>query len=337
MRNFLIKSCLALTPRSISHRLAGEFVPVFMLHRLVDSNGERDGVMIDLLAQYLEYIRKHRYQPVSLQALFDCINREEPLPERAVAFTMDDGFADQFEYISPVFTQYDVPLTCFVIIDFLEGKLWPWDDQVKYIFNKTGASNFSVRLPDETEFESELLQDKSRDSQRRRLLRMLKEQDQSNIYEWLDDLYRAAELDVPGSIPNEFAPASWEQADRFVQSGHAVAAHTRTHRILSRLSDAEAYDEIIGSYEFLKNRLAGSADTFAYPTGQLSDFGQREMDIIKASPISGAVSTVSDALRPGYPLQAVPRFSLPDNMTDFLQYLSFFEVVKNKIRGIGPT
>ena len=336
MHSRLIKSCLSVTPQSISRWLAGDFVPVFMLHRLVDGHGERDTDKMSLLRHYLEYIRKNHYQPISLQELFDYLSHDEPLPERAVVFTVDDGFADQFEYISPVFSEYDVPLTCFVITDFLEGKLWPWDDQVKYIFYNTRTSNISVRLPDEKVFKAEIANNKSRVVARLRLIEMLKMQNQTHLYKWLDSLYKAAEMDIPESIPQEFSPASWGQANQFVRSGHAIAAHTKTHRILSQLNDAEAYDEIIGSYKFLKTRVVDCADTFAYPTGRISDFGQREMDIIKSSSISGSVTTESDAARPGYPLEAVPRFSLPDNMTDFLQTLSFIEVLKNKIRGIGP-
>jgi len=54
------------------------------------------------------------------------------------------------------------------------------------------------------------------------------------------------------------------------------------------------------------------------------------------SPIIGAVSTVSDSVRKGYMLEALPRFGLPNNMGDFLQYLSFIEVFKNKVRKTGP-
>jgi peptidoglycan/xylan/chitin deacetylase (PgdA/CDA1 family) len=335
MRNLLIKSCLYLTPQSISHRLAGEFVPVFMLHRVADSQGEYDDCKISQLNDYLEYIRKHHYQPISLQKLFDYLISDQPLPKRAVVFTMDDGFEDQFECLSPVFTRYDVPLTCFVITDFLQRKLWPWDDQVKYIFYYTKLSSFSVRLPDETIFKVEVDNDDNRVIQRRRLIEQLKAQNQTHMYKWLHTLYQAAQLDTPATIPDEFAPASWEQVNQFVRTGHAVAPHSKTHRILSRLDDVEVLDEIIGSYEFLKTRVE-CADIFAYPTGQSSDFGNREKDIIKSSPMSGSVTTVIDAARPGYPLEAVPRFSLPDNMGDFLQTLSFIEVLKNKVRGIGP-
>ena len=292
--------------------------------------------MVNLLCDYLEYIRKHRYKPISLQELFDYFGHDEPLPERAVVFTMDDGFADQFEYVSPVFTRYDIPLTCFVITEFLEGKLWPWDDQVRYIFDNTKLMSFSLRLPDEDAFTANFTLDQGRTLERHRLIAILKAQTQSSIYEWLKNLYTAAEVDMLEGIPQEYTPASWNQAREFVKKGHAIAAHSKSHRILTRLNNDEALDEIIGSYEFLKTRVEDCADTFAYPTGRLGDFGRREMDIIKSSPITGSVTTYADAARPGYPLEAVPRFSLPDNMTDFLQTLSFIEVLKNKARKIGP-
>jgi len=336
MRDQLIKTCLSLTPQVVARRLSGDFVPIFMMHRAVDDSGEYNGSEIKRLEQYLEYIRKHRYQPISLQSLFSSLAHGEALPSRAVVFTVDDGFADQFEFIAPVFTRYDVPATCFVITDFLDGKLWPWDDQVKYVFSQTRSSRFSVCLTNEKVFDADISGEKSRERERHRLIQLLKAQDQASLYDWLEKLYSAAEVDVPTDVPLAFSPASWDQVRQFVRDGHDVAAHTRTHRILSRLSDAEAYDEIVGSYEILKNRVADCADTFAYPTGRASDFGQREMAIIKASPISGSVTTESDAARRGYQVEAVPRFSLPDNMTDFLQYLSFIEVLKNRLRKIGP-
>ena len=52
------------------------------------------------------------------------------------------------------------------------------------------------------------------------------------------------------------------------------------------------------------------------------------------SPIIGAVSTIPDAVRRGYRIEALPRFGLPDNMSAFLQYISFIEGLKNKVRKI---
>jgi len=263
------------------------------------------------------------------------IVKGEPLPKKCVAFTVDDGFADQFELLAPIFSQYDIPLTCFVITGLLDGILWPWDDQVKYIITTTKIKSFSVNLPDGEQFCYNL--DQIRDAASIDSLRFkLKNQDQTHLYDWLHNLYNVAEVEIPIQPPIQYRAGSWEQANAAVRSGHSIAAHTKTHRILSRLNDTEASEEIIGSYQHLKSRVPESGDIFAYPTGRPIDFGVREEKIIMNSPIIGAVSTVSDSVRKGYMLEALPRFGLPNNMGDFLQYLSFIEVFKNKVRKIEP-
>jgi peptidoglycan/xylan/chitin deacetylase (PgdA/CDA1 family) len=335
LSEIVIKALLSMTPGKICNKLSGEFTPIFMLHRIVNNYGDVDKNQIQLLHNYLSYIRKHNYQPISISDLFKSIKNDQRLPLNRVVFTADDGFADQLEILGKVFSEYDVPLTCFVITDFLDGKLWPWDDQVKYVLSSTNLKSFSLKLPNNEPFYCDFTVDKPqkiKDCLRSRL----KGQNQSNIYNWLQTMYLTAEVDNPAKAPEIYKPASWSQANAFIKSGHAIAPHTKTHRILSQLSDEESKDEIIGSYQYLKTRVPGCIDIFAYPTGRSTDFGEREQRIIRNSEMSGAVTTIPDAVRPGYRIEALPRYSIPGKMKDFLQCLSFIEVLKNKVRNIGP-
>lgn len=335
MLELIIKTILSMTPAALSRKFPGEFVPVFMLHRIIDSNCELDMTQANLLRRYLEYIRKNNYYPIALEDLFMCIAKGGPLPEKSVSFTVDDGFADQFELLAPIFSEYDIPLTCFVITGLLDGILWPWDDQIKYVLSTTRLKSFTLNLLEGDVFTCNLAEgnlDELVDNLRFRL----KAQNQTHLYDWLQILYTTAEVEIPVKPPPQYRAGSWEQANEFVRNGHAVAPHTRTHRILSRLSDSEVGEEIIGSQQYLKTKVPGSVDIFAYPTGRLVDFGEREQNIVMDSPMMGAVSAVADAVRSGCRIDALPRFGLPNNMGDFLQYLSFIEVLKNKLRGMGP-
>ncbi|MDB4582902.1 polysaccharide deacetylase family protein [Draconibacterium sp.] len=333
MRDQLIKACASIIPQALSNVLVGEFVPVFLLHRIIDCNAQPNLTEVKRLHTYLEYLRKNNYHPISISELIIRILSGDTLPERSVVFTVDDGFADQFEHLAPIFSQYDIPLTCFVITDMLDGILWPWDDQVKHIIRTTELKSLKVDFPDGSIFSYSLHQNdkvKVIDSMRNRL----KSQDQTYIYKWLAGFYNVAEVEIPPEPPLKYRGASWEQAKRFVKQGHSIAAHSKTHRILSRLNDAEVRDEIMGSYQHLKFKLPEAVDIFAYPTGRRADFGGREEKIIRDSPLLGAVSVIPDAVRKGHQLEALPRFGLPNNMSDFLQCLSFIEVFKNKLRKI---
>ena len=333
MRTSLVKSILSIVPQAISHKLVDEFVPIFMMHRIIDNNGDPDLAKVKHLQACLEYIRKHAYQPIALDDMCKLFASCEPLPRKSVVFTVDDGFADQFEQLAPIFSQYDVPLTCFLITDMLDGILWPWDDQVKYIISATKLSSFLAKLPNDEQFLCNF-DGEGAEVVIEKLRFRLKNQDQTQLYDWLQNLYNVAEVDVPNQPPLQYKSASWEQANEFVDNGHSVAAHTKTHRILSRLNDTEVREEILGSYEYLKKRIPGSSDMFAYPTGRSTDFGVREENIIKDSPIICAVSTIHDAVRMGCELTALPRYTFPNNVGDFLQCLSFIEILKKKVRNI---
>jgi hypothetical protein len=72
---------------------------------------------------------------------------------------------------------------------------------------------------------------------------------------------------------------------------------------------------------------------FCYPTGRVIDYGTREIDALRESGFTGAVTTT-----PGYTKQLdandewlfrIPRFSLPESMHDFIQCCTWIEYVKS--------
>ncbi len=331
MKERIIKTILAGLPKRIVHTLVGEFVPIFMLHRLIDSDCRPLQKQIELLHQYLEYIRKKQYQPISLEKLVLKLVNGEHIPENSVVFTVDDGFSEQFEITGPIFAKFDISLTCFAITDFLDGKLWPWDDQVRYIYETTTKPSFDFKLPDGSRFYCEI-EEQSHKLSRRHLINRLKAQNQTHIYPWLDVLYSEAEVEKPKRAPEQYKNGSWAQAEKFIKQGHSVAAHTKTHRILTQLNDQDAKDEILASFEYLEQKLPQCAKVFAYPSGQLGEFSSREEEIVSNSEMIGAVSAIPRTATKTSEITALPRFSLPNNMPEFLQYLSYIEVIKNKIR-----
>ncbi len=66
---------------------------IFMLHRFRDRDLGTEGHDPVLLRQVLGYLRQKRYQLLSLQELFRRWKAGENL-ERAVVFTIDDGYLD---------------------------------------------------------------------------------------------------------------------------------------------------------------------------------------------------------------------------------------------------
>ncbi len=327
----LITTGIELTSYPVSQFFFPDITPVFMLHRL---NARRDADnknYLQHIRQCLAYIRKHHYQPLSLDAYTQKIRNHQPIPLKSVVFTIDDGFYDQYETGGSLFSEFDIPLTCYVITDFLDGKLWPWDDQIRYILENTQKNSIQSIFTDNEPFHLENIQQNVKQLTHQ-FQTLIKKHTQINLYEWLDNLYKIADVEPPTNIPDEYMPMSWNNAQKFIDQGHAIAPHTLTHRILTQLPLASAENEIIQSIQRVDKKLNNASHSFAYPTGRPVDFNDNIIEILKKQGISNAVDTRPQHAKNPPDLYRIPRFHLPANSFDFIQYLSFFEELKRRIR-----
>jgi peptidoglycan/xylan/chitin deacetylase (PgdA/CDA1 family) len=306
-------------------RALGGFCPIFVLHRIAVEPTEL-GQSAAYLERCLELLHRYRFIPLSLPELANRLASGSPLPHKSVVFTADDGFRDQAEVAATLCARYDVPLTCFVVTDFIDGLIWPWDDQVSYIVNRTKKRQFDIDLPDASRFEYRS-HGSSPPILARTLRNRLKVGVQQQLYEWLPALYSAADVEQPEAPPVKYTSMTWDDARSLQANGHVVAPHSRSHRILSQLSEAESSVEINGSIARVEAMLGKPCEVFAYPTGRSTDFTPRESACVQRAGLLAAVSTVPGAASARQDRYALPRFSLPDDQESFLQCLSFIEAL----------
>jgi hypothetical protein len=107
---------------------------IFMLHRFRDDARGVLGHDPEPMRADLEYLRRHRYEILDLEELLRRLGGDGPSVRRAIAFTIDDGYADQAAVAGPLFAAYDCPVTTFVTTGFLDGQLWFWWDRIEYAF-----------------------------------------------------------------------------------------------------------------------------------------------------------------------------------------------------------
>lgn len=315
-----------------------QFIPIFMLHRPERPESGIRGTDLTQLKRQLEWLRKNRWQAQTLDGVLEAWRTGEPLPSRTAVFTIDDGFEDQYQFAS-IFENYDYPLTYYVVTGFIEGNLWPWDDQVSYILQQTPLEHLEYCPYDHPDAACLKLPLGSADERRRAILTIreqLKQLPNSYLYHEIERLYRLAEICQPQQPPLAYRPMSWQQIRLLQGHGHSINPHTVSHRILSRLDDNEARLEIEKSWETFKQRTGIVPRTFAYPTGRRSDFSQREARYLEQLGCSAAVSTEPGHLRPasmiGQNRFALPRFAMPSGLADLCQYVSWIEKLKDDIR-----
>ncbi len=317
---------------SVATRIFGRGIPVFLLHRISAEATQPNELSSGHLRRCLQYLVDNDYTFISLENMIRAISDNSPLPDKAVVFTMDDGFLDQAEIAVPLFLEFNCPLTFFIISDLVDQQLWPWDSQVSWIINNTRKNEVFLDFSDER-LHIKIDQNTARRYARELTRNYLKEVQATELPFLLKQLAAAAEVSLPETPPAECQAMSWDKARELEGLGVQFAPHSKTHRILSRLDRETAADEILGSWHILKDQLTEPLNVFCYPTGRILDFGPREKDILRNNGFIGAVTTIPGYVEPkkdvNNQLFALPRFDLPNNMTDFIQYCSWIERAKH--------
>jgi peptidoglycan/xylan/chitin deacetylase (PgdA/CDA1 family) len=93
-------------------------VPVITYHSI---NPKTDPVMYRLIVspqafeKQMQFLKKHRYNVISLETLGRMMANKERFPFKTIAITFDDGYKDNYIYAYPVLKKLGLPATIFVI------------------------------------------------------------------------------------------------------------------------------------------------------------------------------------------------------------------------------
>jgi len=305
---------------------------VFMLHRFRDDSRGIRGYPPELLRTVLARLRREGSRFISLADLVDGLAQGE-IPDRAVAFTIDDGYLDQATVGAPVFAEFECPVTTFLTSGFLDRKLWFWWDRIEYIFHHTTRRSLAASLAGEQrswEWEAAPGRDRAQEDFTHRCKRV----PDAEKHEAIAELARSAEVELPVEAPAEYAPMSWDQARSCERGGMRFGPHTVTHPILSRTPDPQAEQELAESWRRLADEVAYPVPVYCYPNGGREDFGTREIMILRRVGLRGAV--VGD---PGYATPAdfhsgpeapyrIRRFALPESLPHVIQCTAGIERLK---------
>lgn len=221
------------------------------------------------------------WHPLSLAELVDGFARRH-LPERAVAVTFDDGYADNLEIAAPILVEYRVPATLFVATDLVDAGALPWWDQLASLLIEPAqlpptltlsGSGDRWRIPPLAagELRPSPTAPQPWNAEPGTRLR--------TFYEvWLalralDARTREAALDAIADWAGTARPSlrvmlTWEQVGEFAAlPGLAVGAHTLSHPVLPTCSRQDARTEIAGGAERLRAQTGAEVEQFAYPFG----------------------------------------------------------------------
>jgi peptidoglycan/xylan/chitin deacetylase (PgdA/CDA1 family) len=324
---------LAGAPAALAPGRSG-IASIFMLHRFGREAHGHDPLVVRRL---LGWLRTHRFDVLDLEDLFRRLGGEGAPIRRAVAFTIDDGYADQAEIAAPVFAEYDAPVTTFLATGFLDGTLWLWWDQIEYLLQGSRRDHLTLTVQGQP-VDLHLGGPLERQRATEKVVERCKFLPDAERLATIAALARLVERPVPDTPPSTYRPMTWDQARRCEAAGMRFGPHTVTHPILARTADTQAAREVRESWRRLCQEVSRPQPIFCYPNGRIGDFGPREAATLRSLGLLGAVTA-----QPGYAAAddfgtpdgrfQVPRFSFSEEHEDNIRYASGLEWLWHKMRG----
>lgn len=256
---------------------------VLTYHR-VDEPGARPWLNPSLLsatpaafeAQMTALLRRHH--PISLPELLAARRGERSLPARAVLVTFDDAYRDFLEHAWPILARLGIPATLFVPTAYPESDRTFWWDRLWRAVRDAEAGPVDSPVG-----RLDLHDDTSRRAAARALVGHVKSLPHDAAMASVDVLVeRLAVSEEANAIARDAGPRrmsgrrqdepdvlGWDELRRLAAAGVQVAAHSRTHALLTRLRPDALEAELAGCRRDLEERLGDLACTtvFAYPAG----------------------------------------------------------------------
>lgn len=306
---------------------------VFMLHEIGPSGGEtaRTGALSsDLLETYLSYLDRHGYRVISLQDYVEAL-RAGGSTKKAVVFTVDDGHRTFYEHGYPQFRRRGLPVTVFLVSDFIEKAQFLWWQKIELALASTDRP--SVDLTEIGGRQEALGTEANRKGVAERITDYCKRIPNAARLELVDRLVETLGVEC-GQPRGRYAPLSWDEVGEMQRNGVEFQPHTKTHPILSQMSRAEVLAELGESRQIIEARTGRRAEIFCYPNGTATDFSDETIDCLRETGYRAAVTSMAgfDGTKRESDLFRLKRHAVPFSFAVFKQYVSGVEALKETLR-----
>lgn len=251
---------------------------VYMLHHITEKNPNGIPTNEDLKVspQFLEKTiikyKKQGFSFVSLDELSEIIASEKTPEHPFIAFTIDDGYLDNYTEALPVFERQQVPFTIFVATDFIDQKAILWWDILEDLILKNDSIHIGGK-----EFRCRTFQEKW--DVFRILRKIILCFDPMKLKEALVELFSYYNIDWYEPIKRQ--AMTWEQVKAISQHPLCtIGGHTVSHTVLNQLNEKEFHQEVSLGIEKLQAVIGKPIHHFAYPYGSPNEIGEREYQLI---------------------------------------------------------
>ena len=289
---------------------------ILLYHRVTELDGDRWQLAVcpQFFRTQLEVLR-NEYTVVSVRELLD---PQGTLPERPVAITFDDGYADNVTVVEPILDALQLPATLFVTTGNITSQREYWWDELERITESPrfpqagnvseGQASVVWGQPEEQAPTGVTVQRDGNADPYRELWQQL-------YFAGVDE--RDIALEALGALAGDSGrarpshrPATWTELSQWHKAPHLqVGLHTRSHLALPSFAPTVQENEIDGGRADLCEYLGEPLKLLAYPYGN-HDAVTR--GVAHDLGLDGALTTASGATHPIHDRYQIPRSIVPN-------------------------
>jgi len=314
--------------RDFGVRHIGGTALVLIYHRVAEL--ERDPQLLAVTPEHFDEQMRMLAQSHNVIPLTDLLDtlRSRRVPDRAVAVTFDDGYADNLTTAEPILASHGIPATVFVSSGYvLDPREYWWDELERILLGpgtlpelielRVDGAEFTVRLEDFTAYPQDaadqhqgwtVLDSPTTMRQRAYLdlcgfVRPLATDARNEV---LRQLRTAAGTELVVR-PTHRPLTDRETRELDSRSLVEVGAHTANHPVLAQRTPNEQRGEILTDRDSLATICARSMRTFSYPYGGLTDYTDETVEIVRDAGFVGACSNHPGIVKPWTDAYRLPR------------------------------
>jgi peptidoglycan/xylan/chitin deacetylase (PgdA/CDA1 family) len=281
--------------------------------------------------EHLEVLRREAH-PIRLERLPRALVDSE-LPDRAVAVTFDDGYADNLYSAKPLLERYDVPATVFLPSGLLGTKREFWWDELDGLLLQPGRLPGSLRMKINGKAHRWQLGEAARyprsDLRHYRHWRAWEDPPSPRhaLYKSMWDLMHALPANERNRVLVELR--GWAGVEQAGRSSHRllsveeavdlarggtieIGAHTVTHPSLSTLPVDSQRLEIVRSKATLEDIVGVPVTSFAYPYGKRSDYSGQTITLVREAAFARACTNFTGLVKRSTDGFQLPRLQVHD-------------------------
>ena len=285
---------------------------VVMYHRVIAGSAEDPFEMGMCVAtrrfrKQMQFYRDY-FEPIPLTEGVRRRREGQPMPDRAVSITFDDGYADNLGIAWPILREYGIPATVFVTTGGRSEDYGLWWDRVIHAVANTGVTILDLSSLGIEDIKGKIpLSRSERKQSLTRLLSILWQQDIDKTMLAIEQLEKV--LQPQPSTATLPARLTDEDIAKLHNDGMEIGAHTITHPDLRMTTDKRLQRELLLPKQLLESITGEPVNGFAYPKGL---YDERVRNAVEEAGYHYAVGTVRGLNRGSETIFGIERMGAPD-------------------------